>query len=81
MAAQSWTDERIEIIIGGLLRAGVILAAAIVSVGGIVYLVRHGSEPADYRIFHVEPSKASPASSAASRCFAAEASSSSGCCS
>ena len=40
----TWNDQRIEIIIGTLLRTGVILAAAVVLFGGVVYLVRHGQE-------------------------------------
>ena len=51
-----WTDQRVENIIGNLLRAGVILSALVVFVGAIVYLARHGQEPADYRIFRGEPS-------------------------
>lgn len=52
---QSWTDQRIEVIIGDLLRAGVLLSAFVVSCGGIIYLVRHGHSPADYRVFRGEP--------------------------
>jgi uncharacterized membrane protein len=46
------TDQRMEIIIANLLRAGVILAAAVVFLGGIGYLIHHGEEQADYRTFH-----------------------------
>ena len=51
----SWTDEKTEYIIGNLLRAGVTLAAIVVLVGGILYLVRYGRLPADYRVFRGEP--------------------------
>jgi uncharacterized membrane protein len=51
----TWNDLRIEIIIGTLLRTGVILAAAVVLFGGALYLVRHGHEIPDYRTFHGEP--------------------------
>ncbi|MGA2903144.1 MAG: DUF1634 domain-containing protein [Candidatus Korobacteraceae bacterium] len=51
----SWNDERIEVIIGALLRTGVILAAAVVLFGGVLYLVRHGHDIPDYRTFHGEP--------------------------
>src|SRR5947199_10314098 len=54
--ATRWTDQRVEDIIGNLLRAGVILSALVVCVGAIVYLARHGQERADYRIFRGEPS-------------------------
>lgn len=51
-----WTDQTTEAIIGNLLRAGVLLAALVVLAGGVVYLARHGIEPADYHVFHGEPS-------------------------
>jgi len=54
---QSWTDQKMEDIIGNLLRAGVILSALVVVTGAIIYLVHHGFEPADYRVFHGEPSE------------------------
>ena len=40
---RAWTDERVERMIGALLRWGVILAAAVVLAGGAMYLVRYGS--------------------------------------
>jgi uncharacterized membrane protein len=40
-----------EAVIGHLLRTGVILAAAVVSLGGIVYLFRHGLSPIHYAVF------------------------------
>jgi uncharacterized membrane protein len=51
-----WSDEQVESIIGSLLRTGVLLAGAVVLAGAAVYLVRHGSEHADVRVFHGEPS-------------------------
>jgi uncharacterized membrane protein len=52
-----WSDERIEWIVGGLLRFGVLLAAAVVLVGGALYLSRHGGEYPHYRIFHGVPAE------------------------
>jgi uncharacterized membrane protein len=49
------SDQMVEEIIGELLRAGVIIAASVVSLGGIVYLVRHGAEKPNYRMFLGEP--------------------------
>jgi uncharacterized membrane protein len=49
-----WNDQRIELIIGKLLRAGVLLSAAIVVIGGGVYLARNGHSVADYRTFKGE---------------------------
>lgn len=51
-----WTDQKIEVVIANLLRAGVTLAAGVVLVGGVVFLVRHGSAPTNYRAFAGEPS-------------------------
>ena len=52
---RKWSDQNIEDIIGNLLRAGVMTSAAIVSAGGIVYLLRHGSSHPDYHVFRGEP--------------------------
>jgi uncharacterized membrane protein len=46
---------RVERAVGNLLRAGVLLAAAVVAAGGILYLVRHGGTVPDYRVFRGEP--------------------------
>jgi uncharacterized membrane protein len=48
-------DERFEQFLGNLLRTGVLLAAAVVLLGGVLYLVRHGGEQPDHRTFHGEP--------------------------
>ena len=53
---RSWTDKRMEILIANLLRTGVVLSALIVLFGAVIYLVRHGQSPADYRVFRGEPS-------------------------
>jgi uncharacterized membrane protein len=44
-------------IMGTLLRTGVILAASIVFVGGVIYLVRHRIPVTDYRVFRGEPAE------------------------
>jgi uncharacterized membrane protein len=52
----AFDDQRIEVIIGNLLRAGVLLAGSVVLIGAIVYLWRHGSErPPHFEIFKGEP--------------------------
>ena len=48
-------DKRMDEIIGGLLRTGVILAAVVVLVGAAVYLSGHHSAITDYRVFQGEP--------------------------
>ena len=50
------TDYSIEVMLGYVLRAGVILSAAIVLTGASVFIVRHAHDPANYRIFRGEPS-------------------------
>jgi len=55
MTTKPWTDQRIEIIIGTLLRAGVLLAATVVLIGGVLYIVRHGDDTVNYTTFHGEP--------------------------
>lgn len=54
---QPWRDRRMEVILGNLLRAGVLISAAIVLAGACVYLFRHAHEKADYRVFRGEPSE------------------------
>ena len=51
----AWNDLRIEIIIGVLLRTGVLLAALVVVAGAGLYLVRHGHQTVNYSTFHGEP--------------------------
>jgi uncharacterized membrane protein len=48
-------DKRIDVCMGMLLRTGVLMAAAIVLVGGIVFLVRHRVPVTNYRVFQGEP--------------------------
>lgn len=53
----SWqvTDLIIERGVSRLLRVGVIISGSVVLAGGIYYLLRHGSEPADYHRFVGQP--------------------------
>ncbi len=51
----SWNDKKMETLIGGLLRAGVLSSALIVFVGAIIFLVGNAHSPANYRDFHGEP--------------------------
>ena len=57
MLRRAWTDPRVEAIVGNVLRAGVMLSAAVVLFGAIIFLARHGMEPANYRVFQGEPSE------------------------
>ena len=49
--APRWNDRRIEIGLGRLLAGGVLLSAAIVFLGGLLFLERHGRERVDYSVF------------------------------
>jgi uncharacterized membrane protein len=53
--SHEWTDERVAQWVGMLLRIGVLLAAAVVAAGGLLYLYRHGAEAAGYHVFLGEP--------------------------
>ena len=52
---QKWTDQHVEELIGNLLQTGVILASAVVLVGGSIYLARHGLSASQYHVFMGEP--------------------------
>lgn len=54
-APSAWTDERVELIVGNLLRAGVTMAACVVALGGTIFLIRHGRELPHYHVFVGEP--------------------------
>jgi uncharacterized membrane protein len=49
------TDERMDRLIGGLLRGGVILSAVVTLAGGIWHLIQSGGAVPQDRIFHGEP--------------------------
>lgn len=51
----NWTDQRLEVIISVMLRTGVMIAAAVVLLGGICYLTKHGGEQPQYHVFHGTP--------------------------
>ncbi|MFA5500510.1 MAG: DUF1634 domain-containing protein [Candidatus Omnitrophota bacterium] len=51
-----FTNHEMETIIGNLLRAGVIIAAAVVLLGGMIYLSVHGAKEINYRVFQRSPS-------------------------
>lgn len=46
------TDMKLEIAIGRMLQAGVLLAAAVVFVGGVLYLLHAGGPRPDYSHFY-----------------------------
>jgi uncharacterized membrane protein len=48
---QALDDKRVEIIVANLLRAGVLLAAIVVLIGGVMYLVQEGTKEHSYKTF------------------------------
>ena len=50
-----WTDQYVEELIGNLLQTGVIVASAVVLLGGAIYLTRHGFSAPQYHVFVGEP--------------------------
>jgi uncharacterized membrane protein len=55
MKIPRWSDERIDTLMGNLLRTGVVLAALVVAAGGVLYLVRNGNTPAAFHGRHGVP--------------------------
>jgi uncharacterized membrane protein len=55
MISWTWSDEKVEAIIGNLLIAGVLLSGSVVLFGGIVYLIHFGGSTAVYGVFRGEP--------------------------
>lgn len=51
------TDGKMENIVGNLLRAGVVLSAAMVFCGGVSYLIGNANVTPDYSAFHGEPAE------------------------
>ncbi len=46
-----WSDHEVEQMIGKLLRAGVLIAAAVVLIGGVMLLMQRGTTPVEFRTF------------------------------
>lgn len=50
-------DERVDQLLGNLLRLGVVIATIVAAFGGVLYLARHGLEPAGHHVFRSEPAE------------------------
>ena len=50
-----WTDYEVEQLIGRMLQLGVLLAAIVTVIGGVLFLAQHGSARPVYSTFHGEP--------------------------
>lgn len=53
----SHEDFALEQRLGTLLRAGVLLSAAVTLIGGIMYLAAHGGDATHYHVFSGEPAE------------------------
>lgn len=51
----SFKDTDMQVIIGWILRIGVVLSMVVVIVGGILFVYRHGNTIADYHVFKGVP--------------------------
>ncbi len=51
-----WTDEEVELLVGALLRTGVVVSAGVVLLGGAIFLLHSWAVAPDYRVFRGEPS-------------------------
>jgi uncharacterized membrane protein len=54
---KGWCDATVDLIVGNLLRGGVLLASAVVLIGGVLYLIQEGGQVPDTRVFHGEPAQ------------------------
>jgi len=49
------TEKRFDTLLGTVLRTGVLISAAVVALGGVVYLSDHAVSTPDYHVFKGEP--------------------------
>jgi len=54
---KQWNDARMRNIMGSLLRVGVLAAAFLVVLGGVLFFIQHPKEIFDYTTFKGEPAK------------------------
>lgn len=54
---KAWNDDQMRIVMGSLLRVGVVSSAVIVLLGGILFFIQHPGETFDYNIFKGEPAR------------------------
>jgi uncharacterized membrane protein len=52
---KGWSDEKVEQIVGNILRFGVAAAALVAMAGGVLYLIRFGNTMPNYAVFRGEP--------------------------
>lgn len=55
MTGSNFKDKDMQAVIGWVLRLGVIISMAVVFIGGVIYLYRHGHTIANYKTFSGVP--------------------------
>jgi uncharacterized membrane protein len=50
-----WTDQQVDQVVGTLLRAGVLIAAAVVALGAVLFLWQNAAQPPHHEQFQGEP--------------------------
>lgn len=48
-------DDRLQVLIGNVLRAGVLISATVVAIAGVFYLMQHHGDTVGYSTFYMEP--------------------------
>ena len=51
---KSSSERQFEQLLSKLLKCGVLIASTVVLIGGVLYLIAHGAEPANYNLFQGE---------------------------
>ncbi|AFY31820.1 DUF1634 domain-containing protein [Calothrix sp. PCC 7507] len=51
------SERQLEYLLSNLLKYGVLIASTVVFLGGVLYLIHHGTEPVKYQVFRGEPSQ------------------------
>lgn len=69
------SERELEQVIGRLLQYGVLLAAAVTLLGGVMLLVHHGAAPANYSVFQGEPAHLRSLTAIVSGAFSGQATS------
>jgi uncharacterized membrane protein len=52
---RKWDDRKIDVVLGNLLRTGVIVSAVTVLAGGVLYFLQSGAEKPGFHVFHGVP--------------------------
>lgn len=56
-SAKTWDDEQMRQVMGTLLRAGVVISALLVVLGGVLFFIQHPAETFNFTSFKGEPDR------------------------